>query len=122
MSIHGAAHNHSAKTLVVGKSQSRKWLNHHIYDNLAQRAHTPDVCFSYEASCDPLFHVRPGFNFYQILHFVKQEREGGGIPSHVTTPWGRDAGKNQQNSDIVLLSIYSLSNYYKNIQNIKNCL
>ncbi len=30
-------------------------------------------------------------------------------------------GKTQQNSDIVLLCIYFLSNYCKNIQNIKNC-
>ncbi len=34
---------------------------------------------------------------------------------------GRNAGKSQQNSDIVLLCI-CLINYYKNIQNIKNCL
>ncbi len=34
---------------------------------------------------------------------------------------GRDTGWCQQNSDIVLLCVYFLSNYYKNIQNIKNC-
>ncbi len=59
-----------------------------------------------------LLHEAPGFMFNQI-HFEKGNLKGS--CDHVTPLWGggRNAGKSLQNGDIVLFSIYFLSNYYK---------
>ncbi len=124
MRVQGAPHNHGTKTLVVAGSQGRKGLDHNNNHHLAQRAHTPYVCFHNEAPCNLLFYVGPCLNFDQILHFFSA-REREGIPCHVTTPWG-GGGKQAKASKIVILcyflSIFYQINNYKNIQNIKNYL
>ncbi len=65
-------------------------------------------------SSDLLSWERKGFNFDKVYDADDAERENPQSCDHVTTLWGKDAGQSQQNNDIVLLSIYSLSNYYKN--------
>ena len=104
------ADNHGAEAVVLDQCPSREIVNNAI-DHLVWKGLQPQlIAVEVNLSLDLLPHKIPTFNFDGIHSEVSEkERENPRSHDH-PMGGGRDAGKTQQNSDIVLLCIYFLSN------------
>ncbi len=104
--------NQGPEWMAVHWSTHQTEINHCIHNLGWQGLHPHLLTIKVNFPHNLLLCERPRFNLNCIYGWVTWKR--GKNPDHMTSPWGEGMlGNCQQNSRILILSIYSLSNIYQ---------